>query len=158
MVEMKNGGWCPCGDYRRCGRTWKLWKTAIITPLGMFEFLRLPFGMAPLTEALKGPSKSLNWSPHPDAAFCHVKALHIQVPELIYPCLSASISLTMQASEAYNQLSAAAIGWWRLVPFGLLLQELSDVEKNYSVFHRELLVPYPLIRHFRLMLEGREFL
>ena len=39
--------------------------------------------LAPLTDALKGPGKSLTWSPALDSAFCHAKDLLVSVPELV---------------------------------------------------------------------------
>jgi len=45
---------------------------------------------------------------------------------------------------------------WFLLAF--YSKKLSDAEKKYSAFDRELLAVYSAIRHFRFMLEGREFL
>jgi len=43
-------------------------------------------------------------------------------------------------------------------PVAFFSRKLSDAEKKYSAFDREFLAAYLSIRHFRFMLEGREFL
>ena len=40
---------------------------------------------------------------------------------------------------------------------GFYSKKLSDAEKKYSPFDHELLAAYSFLRHFRFMLEGREF-
>ena len=66
-------------------------KPALQRFLGMLnfsrKFLRGAAGvLAPLTDALRGPGKSLYWSPALDSAFCHAKDLLAHVPELVHPC------------------------------------------------------------------------
>ena len=58
--------------------------------LGMVNFYRkFLLGaarvLAPLTDALKGSSKSLTWTPLLNTAFRHAKNLLIKVPELAHP-------------------------------------------------------------------------
>ena len=43
-------------------------------------------------------------------------------------------------------------------PLAFYSKKLSDAERKYSAFDRELLAAYSAIRHFRFMIEGREFL
>ena len=43
-------------------------------------------------------------------------------------------------------------------PLAFFSKKLLDAEKKYSAFDRELLAAYSSIRHFRYMLEGREFM
>ncbi|KAG1936440.1 interleukin-1 receptor accessory protein-like 1-A [Pimephales promelas] len=57
IVPKPGGGWRPCGDYRRLNEVTTpdrypvpvhprdIPKTAVITPFGLFEFLRMPFGL-----------------------------------------------------------------------------------------------------------------
>ena len=45
---------------------------------------------------------------------------------------------------------------WVLLSF--FSRKLLEMEKKYSAFDRELLAAYLSIRHFRFMLEGRNFL
>ena len=54
-----------------------------------------------LTLSLKGPGKSLSWSPVMDSAFTRAKDLLSFVPELIHPQPDAPISLTVDASDTH---------------------------------------------------------
>ena len=57
--------------------------------------------LAPLTDALRGPGKSLTWSPAVDSAFCRAKNLLASVPELVHPPPGAQISLAIDASDSH---------------------------------------------------------
>ena len=108
--------------------------------------------LAFLTDALKGPGKSLTWSPALDSAFARTKDLLSFVPELVHPWPDAPISLSVDASDTHlgAVLQQFLDDSWAL--FAFYSKKLSDVEKKYSNFNRELLAAY-----FRFMLEGREF-
>ena len=138
-------------------------KPALQRFLGMINFYRKFLQgaarvLAPLTDALKGPGKSITWTPNLEAAFRHAKDLIIRVPELIHPHSSAPISLALDASDSH----VAAVLQQRVdeawFPLAFFSRKLSDTEKKYSAFDRKLLAAYLSIRHLRFMLEGREFL
>ena len=72
--------------------------------LGMLNFYRkFPSGLAgvlaPLTDALRGPGKSLSWSQALDSTFPYVKDLLTSIPELVHPRPDAPISLAVDASD-----------------------------------------------------------
>ena len=56
--------------------------------------------LAPLTNDLKSPGKSLQWSPALDSVFHDVKLL-TSVPILTHPVLRAAISLAVDASDSH---------------------------------------------------------
>ena len=67
-----------------------------------WEFLREAAGvLAPLTDALRGPAKSLIWSPAVDSAICCAKDLLASVPELVHPRPGAQISLAVDAPDSH---------------------------------------------------------
>ena len=49
--------------------------------------------LAPLTDALKGPGKTISWTPLMNSAFNRAKQLLSAVPELVHPQSNAAISL-----------------------------------------------------------------
>ena len=137
-------------------------KPALQRFLGMVNFYRKFLRgaarvLAPLADALKGPGKSLIWTLILEAAFHHAKDLLIKVPELTHPRPSAPISLAVDASDSH----VGAVLQQRiddaLVPLSFFSRKLSETEKKYSAFDRELLAAYLSIRHFRFMLECRDF-
>ena len=138
-------------------------KPALRRFLGMVNFYRKFLRgaarvLAPLTDALKGSGKSLTWTPLLDAAFHHAKDLLIKVPELAHPRPSAPISLAVDASHSHvgAVLQQRIDDAWVLLSF--FSRKLSETERKYSAFDRELLAAYLSIRHFLLMLEIRDFL
>ena len=114
--------------------------------------------LAPLTDALKGPGKTILWTPFMDSTFIKAKQLLSSVPEFVHPLCNAPISLAVDASDSHigavlqQQLLDKS---WSLLAF--FSKKLSDAEKKYSAYDRELLAAYASIRHFGFMLEGREF-
>ena len=125
----------------------------------MLKFYRkFPHGaagvLAPLTDALRGPGKSLIWSPGLDSAFHHAKDLLASVPELVHPCPGAQIFLAVDASDSHvgSVLQQLLDGSW--APLAFFSKKLSVAEQKYSAFDRELLcclffslaLPFPLRR------------
>jgi len=133
--------------------------------LGMVNFYRKFLRgaarvLAPLTDALKGPgkTKTILWTPLMDSAFVKIKNLLSSVPELVHPQCNAPISLAVDASDSHIgavlQQQLRDKSW---SPLAFFSKKLSDTERRYSAFDRELLAAYISVRHFRFMLEGREF-
>ena len=114
--------------------------------------------LAPLTDAHKGPGKTISWTPLMSSAFSRAKQLLSSVPELVHPQYNTPISLAVDASDSHigavlqQQLHDKS---WS--PLAFFSKKLSDTEKKYSAFDRELLAAYLSVHHFRFMLEGKEF-
>ena len=76
--------------------------------------------LAPLTDALEEPGKSLSWSPALDSAFTRAKDLLSSILELVHPQPDAPISLSVDASDTH---------------LGAVLQQLLDGSWAPLVFY-----------------------
>ena len=130
--------------------------------LGMINFYRrfLP-GIAkilrPLTDALAGNPKSLNWSEAHQESFEKAKSALSSAVPLAHPSPSAEISLVTDASATHvgAVLQQREKSSWR--PLAFFSAKLSATQQKYSAFDRELLGVFLALRHFRFELEGRRF-
>ncbi|KAK5910103.1 hypothetical protein CesoFtcFv8_003971 [Champsocephalus esox] len=115
--------------------------------------------MRPLYEALKGktPVQAIDWTAEADVAFAEVKTALAQAALLAHPSSTAPISITTDASDyAVGAVHEQWVeGAWQ--PLAFFSRQLTSREHRYSAFDRELLGLYLAVRHFRFMLEGREF-
>ena len=113
--------------------------------------------LAPLTNALLGPGKSLQWSPVLFSTFSAAKLLLASVPFLTHPVPRAAISLDVDASDSH----VGAVLQQRLrcswSPFAFFSKKLSSAESKYFAFDRELLAAYSPIHHFRLLFQAQDF-
>ncbi|GFV00166.1 retrovirus-related Pol polyprotein from transposon 297 [Trichonephila clavipes] len=135
--------------------------------LGLLNFYRrfLPKAAGQqylLSEFLKGSkgkmdSKPLNWSSEAITAFQRCKQALTDAALLAHPSPSAPLALHVDASDyaiggALNQVVDS-----ELQPLAFFSGKLTSSEKSYSAYDRELLAIYSAIRHFRYMLEARDF-
>jgi hypothetical protein len=125
--------------------------------LGMVNFYRrFTPGSAkvlePLPTELKGGKKTLQWSPHLDAAFNKSKQVLANAVPLAHPAPDAAIAVATHIGGVLNQ---QVRGPWQ--PLGFFSRKLNVAETKYSTFDRELLAAAQTIRHFRHILEGRDF-
>jgi hypothetical protein len=99
----------------------------------------------------------LVWSASADAAFVAGKAALASCTKLVHPTPGATISLAVDASDTHvgAVLQQLANGSW--LPLAFFSRKLSSPELKYSTFDRELLAAFAAIRHFRFVLEGRNF-
>ena len=113
--------------------------------------------LAPLTDALKEPGKSLSLSPALDSTFTRAKDLLSSVAELVHPQSDTPISLSVDTSDTHlgAVLQQFLYSSWALLVF--YSKKLSVAEKKYFTFDSELLAAFSSHCHFRFMLEGREF-
>jgi hypothetical protein len=103
--------------------------------------------LQPLTDALKGAPKTLEWTPAASNALGLAKAALVGAVPQAYPAQNAMLSLATDASDTH---------------IGGVLQQLSGgravgAGTRYSTFDRELLAAFSAVRHFRFLLEGRQF-
>ena len=115
--------------------------------------------MRPLYEALKNssPGQAIEWTTERAEAFDATKAALCQAAMLAHPRPDAPVALTTDASDyavgaVYEQWVGGA---WQ--PLAFFSRQLVPRERKYSAFDRELLALWLAIRHFRFLLEGREF-
>jgi hypothetical protein len=130
--------------------------------LGLINFYRrfLPAvarTLQPLTDLLKGSPKVLLWSPAAEAAFVAAKAALVAAVPLCHPAPHAVLSLAVDASDSHvgGVLQQKVGRGWQ--PLAFYSKKLSIAEAKYSTFDRELLAAFVTIRHFRFLLEGRQF-
>jgi hypothetical protein len=130
--------------------------------LGLVNFYRrfLPSvakTLKPLTDLLRGSPKRLEWTQQADAAFAAAKTTLFAAVPLSHPAPGATLALAVDESDthvgaALQQLENLA---WR--PLAFFSRKLSPTECRYSTFDRELLAAFSAVRHFRFLLEGRQF-
>ncbi len=131
--------------------------------LGLVNFYRrfIPAAaqiLLPLTEALKGskPAK-LCWTPAMVHTFSSIKAALCQATVLSHPDPEAEICLAVDASNTHigavlQQREGQA---WR--PLAFFSKKLDSTQLKCSAFDRELLAASLRVRHFRYLLDGRNF-
>ncbi|GFX12472.1 retrovirus-related Pol polyprotein from transposon opus [Trichonephila clavipes] len=115
-----------------------------------------------LSEFLKGSkgkkdSKPLNWSSEAITAFQRCKQALADAALLAHPSPSASLALHVDASDYAIGGALHQVVDSELQPLASFSRKLTSSEKSYSAYDRELLAIYSAIRHFRYMLEARDF-
>ncbi|BHF80219.1 hypothetical protein SprV_0702334300 [Sparganum proliferum] len=130
--------------------------------LGMVNFYRrfLPNcadTILPLTSLLSGSKHTFELTPAALTSFEQVRTLLADATLLTHFHADAPISLMVDASN----VAVGAVLQQSLpdstVPLAFFSRKLSKAETRYSTFGRELLAAYLTVRHFRHLLEGREF-
>jgi hypothetical protein len=115
-----------------------------------------------LTDALQGSKKggdAVPWTTDKEAVFTAAKRALAAATRLAHPHQAAVISLAMDASATHvgaclQQRPPGTAAWQ---PLGFYSKKLDAARVKYSAFDRDLLVCYLGIRHFRHLLEGRQF-
>lgn len=114
-----------------------------------------------LTSYLKGAKKNdktkLEWSKEAELDFKNCKELIANAVLLAHPKPDAQLILQVDASDFALGGTLSQIIDENLQPLAFFSRKLTEAEKNYSAYDRELLAAYAAIKHFRHMLEAREF-
>ncbi|GFV22968.1 transposon Tf2-6 polyprotein [Trichonephila clavipes] len=115
-----------------------------------------------LSEFLKGSkgkkdSKPLNWFSEAITAFQRCKQALADAALLAHPSPSAPFALHVDASDYAIGGALPQVVDYELQPLAFFSRKLTSSEKSYSAYDRELLAFYSAIRHFRYMLEARDF-
>lgn len=114
-----------------------------------------------LNEYIKGCKKKdktkVKWNPESEKAFQIIKNDCANAVILSYPDNGSEIALKVDASNIGigAALEQETSDGWK--PLSFFSRKLSPAEQNYSTYDRELLAVYSSVKHFRYMLEGRDF-
>lgn len=114
-----------------------------------------------LQELIKGNVKNdttpIKWNDTAIQAFSACKQDLIQNTMLAYPAKNAELSLSVDASDfAVGAALHQKVGdIWQ--PLGFYSKKLTDTQRRYSTYDRELVAIFQGVKHFQYMLEGRQF-
>jgi cleavage and polyadenylation specificity factor subunit 1 len=111
--------------------------------------------LQPLTDVLKGAPKTLEWPPA--AAFGAAKAALAAAVPLAHPAPNAVLSVATDTSDTHIGGVLQQLNGGRWQPLVFYSKKLSGAGTRYSTFDRELLAAFSAVRHFRFLLEGRQF-
>lgn len=134
--------------------------------LGLVNFYRRSLPSTATTQQLlfdlckdirKRDKRNVEWTPDALCAFDSLKDQISNATLLAHPSNSLKLALLVDASDFAVGASINQIKDGDFEPLGFFSKSLSPTEKRYSTYDRELLAAYLAIRHFRHLLEGREF-
>ena len=113
--------------------------------------------LAPLHAQAGGKGQKIEWSTECQSAFQAAKQLLCEATLLHHPDPKLPTSTTVDASDTgiAGQLEQLHGRIWK--PIAFFSRKLSNAEKNYSTFDRELLAAFNTIKHFKYFLDGRSF-
>ena len=133
--------------------------------IGMINFYRICLKQtaetqAPLNELLRGNIKGrapITWTQEAIRAFEKAKDDLANATLIAHPRLEAHLALFCDASDFSMgaSLQQKIKGTWE--PLGFFSKKLSDTQRKYSTYDRELLAIYSAIKYFKHMLEARDF-
>ena len=107
---------------------------------------------------MQQPKKTLTpWTPEFCKAFENCKQSLAQAVLLTYPTPKAPLAIFTDASGfAVGAALQQRVGneWQSL---GFFAKKLSNTERKYGAYDRELLAIYKAVKNFRHMIEGRDF-
>lgn len=134
--------------------------------LGMINFYRRFLPNAAQTQlplqVLLGPCVKndrtiIEWTTETNEAFVSCKRMLREATMLAHPAQFAKLAVTTDASDigigaAVHQRVSNE---WQ--PLGFFSRKLTDTERKYSAYDRELLAIFAAVKHFRYMLEASQF-
>lgn len=115
----------------------------------------------PLIEFQKGNKKNDNspivWTERADNAFNQCKHDLANCAFLAFPEENLKICVMVDASDSAigGVLQQFTTNGWK--PLSFFSRKLDDTQKKYSTYDRELLAAYTVVKYYRHMLEGRDF-
>ena len=114
--------------------------------------------LQPLTDLLRGKTKKLTITDAAQQSFERIKQAIAQSVMLSHQLPDAPLSLAVDASD----LAVGAVLQQRVntvwQPLAFFSRRLQPAETRYSTFGRELLAMYLAVKHFKHVLEGRNFI
>lgn len=116
---------------------------------------------AALNDMLKGPKTKgkapIEWTPEREQAFENCKSSLSRATLLAHPNPEAELTVTTDASDTAvgAVIQQQTMEGWQ--PLAFLSKKLNNAQMKYSPYDRELLAIYIAIKHYRHMLEGRNF-
>lgn len=114
-----------------------------------------------LQRLIKGNKKNdntvLEWTEDANEAFEKCKCELANAVLLSHPAPNAPLVLHVDASDIAVGAALHQIIDGESQPLGFYSKRLTDTQKRYSTYDRELLAAYQSVKHFRHMLEAREF-
>ncbi|XP_011050568.1 PREDICTED: uncharacterized protein LOC105143778 [Acromyrmex echinatior] len=135
--------------------------------LGMLNFYNrflkdLASMQAPLLNAISGRKQCNNnakieWTPELKQSFQRVKEHFAQATSLAFPDSKATLSLQTDASDKAIGAVLQQYSNGFLQPVSFFSRKLTPTQIKYSIYDRKLLAIYAAIKHFRYMLERRNF-
>lgn len=110
-----------------------------------------------LVGAKKNDKSLINWTEQSLQAFKLAKQQLADACTLVHPIPNANLAIMVDASD--KALGAAVHQKVNNIfePLGFFSVKLDDAQQKYSAYDRELLAAYSSIKHFRYLLEGRNF-
>lgn len=97
------------------------------------------------------------WTSDLEEAFTNCKESLAKATLLAHPVPSAELFITTDVSDVALAAVVHQVVRGEQQPLAFLSKKLSQAQKKYSPYDRELLAIYTAVKHFRHLLEGREF-